>query len=320
MLRKAFLCLIVLLASASVAIARFTAPAVVGSAAVHVTGGPWVNQPEPKPRPHPKPKPKPRPHRDPKWDSQGSGRSSHCGAGRRTTAKCEGSGWTGHRQRRTGRRVLAGATGRPAYVGGASAAAQSVGLPAGWRPGDLAVVLVWRASGQSSPLGPKGYAAWTAGSEYPSGRSEVFDRVLQPGDTAVSTVGASHIEVVVYRHAAGGGSFRASSGSGASPWLTEPIALHKDDGSASVLVIGADTAASNARAVRFAPPGAQRATANRSAAFADPLMGASDTTDAAILGWGAAPHSTFDALPFAQTPRNGSHVVYTLELQYAPQP
>jgi hypothetical protein len=116
-------------------------------------------------------------------------------------------------------------------------AGTSVALPAGWEPGDLAVVVVMRNATATPPTIPSGWtsaATTTGGSGTSQVSSRLLYRVLQPGDTGISW-GATTFRaarMVVYRNA----SFGAVSQQGStSTTLTFPaLTLQVTNGSSWV--------------------------------------------------------------------------------------
>jgi hypothetical protein len=145
-------------------------------------------------------------------------------------------------------------------VGGQGAT--SVALPAGWQPGDLAVVMLARnACGFGTPPVvcpppvPTGFTSWgtaSAGTGSSSFGSRLAYRVLQAGDTTVAITGTGWRSalVLVYRHATAG---VAVPGSGTSATTTFPgLALQQTNGSSWV---GAMAGTFNGLGAAAAPTG-----------------------------------------------------------------
>ncbi len=116
-------------------------------------------------------------------------------------------------------------------------AATTITLPAGWQPGDLAIVMIMRNATTITPSAPAGYTGWaqaTGGSSTSQVISRLAYKILQAGDSSTISTGTSYRAalVMVYRHAAPG----VAVGNGStSTTLTIPgLALQVTNGSSWV--------------------------------------------------------------------------------------
>ncbi len=286
---------------APLAVARFTAPALVASTTVRVTAGPWKNAPDLKSRAKPKPK-----HRsEPGWDEWGNGRGFDCEIRSRGAAACKGHrtdrAWRPTGSARGAGGSAPGASARTllrskihfigvANAGGFANGASALTLPAESRAGDLALVLTYGQGGGHDPQIPTGYTAITRNA---GGRNMVTDlayKVLAVGETAVpATTTGYGVEVAVYRGVSGVGAHVSAGGSvdhlgGANAPLSCPgIALAKTDGSSWVVCLGGDGYAStNAKSMVFGSN-----TTNRSAGLRDRHTGLADT-HGPVSSWATA--------------------------------
>lgn len=193
-------------------------------------------------------------------------------------------------------------TSQVSYVGiAAEQAAQgnaALTLPAGWQPGDTALVMTYGQTGGHNAQVPAGYTQiGTSGAG--NMQSILSDRVLVAGDTVVpaSSTGLGE-EVAIYRGVAGIGAHSSTGGNlnnvgGASfPLMCGPSldgvngpAMVKTDGSSWVTCMGGDGfATTNANQMVF-----DSNTTNRSAGLANNHTGLADTnggvTAWAKVGW-----------------------------------
>ena len=102
-------------------------------------------------------------------------------------------------------------TARPVFVAVQSSAAASgtlsVSLPAGWEPGQLAILHI--ARGSAAPATPSGWSVIGSTLSSGDGRSSLFWRILQAGDTAPTLDAGTNTVAVVWTFAAD--SFNAAS-------------------------------------------------------------------------------------------------------------
>lgn len=100
--------------------------------------------------------------------------------------------------------AVASLNARPVFVSVVSAAATSgtlaVSLPAGWEPGQLAVLHV--ARGSAAPATPAGWNLVGSTLTSDAGRSSLFWRILQPGDSGPTLDAGTNTAAVVWTFAA----------------------------------------------------------------------------------------------------------------------
>ncbi len=90
------------------------------------------------------------------------------------------------------------------YVGSLSASGSSISLPAGWAPGDLALVFAFRSGSNTAPSTAGGFSSINNDNYNPSGSSSdaagaLSYRVLQAGDGSFNFNNAGWVEIMVLR-------------------------------------------------------------------------------------------------------------------------
>src|SRR3972149_2210375 len=83
------------------------------------------------------------------------------------------------------------------YINAATAASDTVNLPSGWSPGDVAIVIAGRLTDTTVPSLPSG---WTQVAFYGAAHGTIMGwRLLQSGDTTIGTwTNATHVAVAIY--------------------------------------------------------------------------------------------------------------------------
>jgi hypothetical protein len=186
-----------------------------------------------------------------------------------------------------------------AFVGAASAGStygfsNTAGLPAGWQPGDTAIVFATNATTATAPVVPAGWVALPGasasyGTQFGTAVSRVGSRVLQAGDTGTGIwTSTRDIAVVVYRNVGSVGPAVATGATfistGAIKYITFP-ALAK---SASSWNVGLGYLSISSGAYYYAkaitaPAGTVNRTAGNPAAVSNRL--AVIDSNAGVAGW-----------------------------------
>ncbi len=215
---------------------------------------------------------------------------------------------------------------RPTYIGGASAstgtlATQTVSLPSGWQPGDLAIGYTWRAASTGGGAGITGFTTVNSNIFTSGLRQAILQRTLAAGDSTFSTSATANvIMIVVYRHAAVLSSAGLFLTTGAMSSTATAFNCNQPangpmptDGSAVDVCFAGDTAATNVKSI--APTGTIGLT-NRSAGFAAPNAGMADSSDTSINVW---PGAGVSLSTWTSTPNNArAHGTASVGIGYAP--
>jgi hypothetical protein len=212
------------------------------------------------------------------------------------------------------------------FVGVASAgsnyvAANTVGLPAGWQPGDMAIVMASNNTTATPPVVPAGWnlVAGPSISTSPYAVSRVGTRILQAGDTSTGVwTNTKDIVVVVYRNV---GSIGAVTSSGLSftagaPYKVIPLpalSFQVTNGSSWLVGLGYFNDAGNTTGGRARNLSAPAGTINRTTSAAAAVsyrLGVIDS-NRGVTGWAGAQ-------PILGTPSAAASNGVSLELRVAP--
>jgi hypothetical protein len=177
------------------------------------------------------------------------------------------------------------------FVAAASADGNSVALPDGWSPGDVAILHSVRVGSSSTPALPKG---WTSVANNPGTNvsRRIGYRILQEGDTSTGvSSNATHVLVAIYRGVNPAKPIGASKGGPVRN--TDMIALNsltlQGGGKSWVVGLFAHDHATNTKSAVLGE------TTNRSSTLSSTFMGLVDT-NGPVSSWRSAWSSPLNTL------------------------